>query len=139
MTETVMLVLHTAAQVCYRLLFTALPSSFSFSLHTSLSQTPISDFHCLLFVIQGAKKLAEGARKVASNAKKMAGRVLNVVEDAGSLTAIARRVLSNLIDELHGSLSASVSAANKTFSRPRDRSSSSSSAAAADVQPPGVT
>ena len=52
---------------------------------------------------------------------------------------IDRRVLSNLIDELHGSLSASVSAANKTFSRPRDRSSSSRAAAAADVQPPGVT
>ena len=102
-----------------------------------------SNFRCLLSVIQGATKLADGARKVASKAKKMAGRVLDVVEEVGSMTAVARRVLSDLIDELHGSLSMSMSepAANKTSSNPSDSSSSSSSSSssAADVQPPPVT
>ena len=104
-----------------------------------------TNFHCLLSVIQGATKLADGARKVASKAKKMAGRVLDVVEEVGSMTAVARRVLSDLIDELHGSLSMSVSvsepAANKTSSNPSDSSSSSSSSSssAADVQLPPVT
>ena len=96
-----------------------------------------TNFHCLLSIIQGATKLADGARKVASKAKKMAGRVLDVVEEVGSMTAVARRVLSDLIDELHGSLSMSEPTANKSSSNPSDSSSSSSSAA--DVQPPPVT
>lgn len=54
--------------------------------------------------MQGATKIAEGVRKVASKAKKVAGRILDVVEDVGSMTAVARRVLRDLIDELHGSL-----------------------------------
>ena len=52
--------------------------------------------------IQGVNRIAEGARTVASKAKKLAGRILDVAEDVGSMTAIAKRAIVDLVEEIQG-------------------------------------
>ena len=47
-------------------------------------------------------RIAEGARTVASKAKKLAGRILDVAEDVGSMTAIAKRAIVDLVEEIQG-------------------------------------
>ena len=56
----------------------------------------------LLTHIQGVNRIAEGARTVASKAKKLAGRILDVAEDVGSMTAIAKRAIVDLVEEIQG-------------------------------------
>ena len=68
---------------------------------------------------------------MASKAKKVAGRILDVVEDVGSMTAVARRVLRDLIDELHGSLPDFNVTSTSTSTSSSDNSSSSANSGSA--------
>ena len=69
-----------------------------FNTYSSLS------YPSLLYSIsfQGVNRIAEGARTVASKAKKLAGRILDVAEDVGSMTAIAKRAIVDLVEEIQG-------------------------------------